>query len=227
MTRTGSTPPFRVPSSIPNIWCVLALLLHPSLTTTVHADPSAPRPALASATTESASLPPVATPADAASDPFAKGSTYWSVTGAGSLSVSTSLGWIHLTELNVSYYLIDDLAVSCGGIIGYINARQSPGGALGGPDLGLRWHYAKGHRWSTYAEALVGAVFQQHPLAEEGLRFNFDLQPGAGASYQLNDRALLQGGLRWHHLSNARIRGKEHNPSYDGPMMYLQLTRPF
>ena len=160
-----------------------------------------------------------------AADPFAKGSRHVAVTAG--VSDDGTLGWIYLTELNASYYVAEDVAVDYGGIIGYINATRMPSGAFGGPQLGLRWHVAKNPRWSTYLDMLAGAVYQQHPITPETLRFNFDLQPGIGATYRVSDTAMLQGGFRWHHLSNSQVRGRRHNFGYDGPMLYVGVRRTF
>ena len=70
-------------------------------------------------------------------------------------------------------------------------------------------------------------MFQQNPFTERTLRLNFDLQPGAGATYRLSHYTMWQGGFRWHHLSNAQIRGRAHNFGYDGPMLYIKLMRSF
>ncbi len=163
--------------------------------------------------------------ASPSTDPFAHGSRYWSVTAG--VSHHESIAWVYLTELSVSYYLVDDLAIECGQVIGYVNANRTRPGALGGQELGLRWHVTKGKRWSTYLEALAGVVLQQSPLTDHSLRFNFDLRPGVGATYRFRDHLMLEGGFRWHHLSNARIHGKEHNFGYDAPMPYLGLKRSF
>ncbi len=204
---------------------LLALLLSASFTTTVRADASAPQFVVAPADTSSVPLPAASKQAAAVSDPFAKGSRYWSVTAGGSRNAS--IARVYFTQINVSYYLVDNLAIDCGGIFGYADAKRAQGGVIGGPELGVRWHVAKGKRWSTYMEGVAGALFQQHPLTEQSLRFNFDLQPGVGATCCLSKNTVFQGGFRWHHLSNARIHGKVHNFGYDGPLLYLELMRSF
>ena len=158
-------------------------------------------------------------------DPFAKGMRYWSITAGASRD--TSIGTMPLTQININQYVAHRLALVYGGMFGYINAQRTPAGVLIGPDLGLRWQWIAAGRWSTYLEGLVGAVWQTEPLTEQSLRFNFDLQPGTGATYRLNERTLVQGGFRWHHLSNARVRGKDHNLGYDGPMLYVELLKTF
>lgn len=197
-----------------------------SFATSVVADSSVPdTDGAALATTVSVTWPPASTEASMLSQPFAKGARYWSM--AAGRSRHASLGSVDYTQLHLSHYLVDNLAIEYGGMVGYINAERTSAGMLGGPQVGVRWHVAKGQRWSTYTEGLVGAVVQQYPLTEHSLRFNFDLQPGGGATYQLTEHTLCQGGVRWHHLSNARIRGKAHNFGYDGPMLFLQVMRSF
>jgi len=91
----------------------------------------------------------------------------------------------------------------------------------------MRWHVAKGKQWSMYIEALEGAVYQRHPITPASLRFNFDLQGGGGATYRVSPDTMLAGGVRAHHLSNARVHGRNHNMGYDGMMLYLELMRSF
>ena len=160
-----------------------------------------------------------------ASDSFAKGSRSWSAISG--VSYDESLGEIYFTQGMVRHYLADDVAIEYGGMVGYADMRRTPSGVLGGPELGMSWHFARSERWSMYLEGLVGAVLQQHPLAVNTLRFNFDLQPGGGATYRLDERTMLQGGFCWHHLSNAQVRGRAHNFGYDGPTLYLGLERAF
>ena len=200
----------------------LALLLIASFPGRLHAAPSVPDPRPPA---DASSVPPPSASDPFADDPFTAGSRDWSATA--SASCDSTLGWVYLAQANVRYYFAENLAIDYGGMLGYVNARRAPEGALGGPQLGLRWHVAKGRRWSTYLEGLAGAVFQQNPITPETLRFNFDLQPGVGATYRLSERLMAQGGFRWHHLSNAQIRGRAHNFGYDGPTLYVGLAESF
>lgn len=194
-----------------------------SLTATVRADAAASQSAATPADAGSVPRPAASAPADALPDPFAQGARYWSVT-AGT-SRKPSLAWFALTQLGVSYYLADDLAIECGGQSGYVESERTSGGAFGGPQLGMRWHFAKKKRWSMYIEALAGAVYQRHPITPASLRFNFDLQGGGGATYRLGNTTMVAGGIRAHHLSNARVRGSNRNMGYDASMLYLELMR--
>ncbi len=188
-----------------------------SLAATVRAD--------AAADAGSVPRPAASAQAEAPPDPFAKGSRYWSVT-AGT-SRKPSLAWFALTQIKVSYYLVDDLAIEYGGQSGYVESERTSGGAFGGPQLGMLWHFAKKNRWSMYIEALAGGVYQQHSITPASLRFNFDLQGGGGATYRLGNTTMVAGGMRAHHLSNARVRGRNRNMGYDASMLYLELMRSF
>lgn len=74
----------------------------------------------------------------------------------------------------------------------------------------------------------VGAMIAADEVPATGTNLNFLPQIGLGLSHQLGDGpARLVGGVRWHHISNARIDGEDRNPSRDGAMLYLSYTFPF
>ena len=157
--------------------------------------------------------------------PFGNGSRLWSITAG--MSRDKQLGAIGLYQFSADHHVADDLALRVGGTIGYARPTRTPDGLQGGPELGGRWHFDRRGRCSRYLDGSVAAVWHQHSLTPESLRFNFDIQAGVGATYRLHEQLMLKGGLRWHHLSNARVRGKSHNLGYDGPMLYLGTLRPF
>ena len=203
---TGDTGIARPGGHILNRWYVLVFLVIASWISTVSAAALVPDPAVAPS-------------------PFELGSRYWSV--AVGASDDASYGWIYSTQISGSYYIVDDLAITYGATFGYIDGTRMPPGVLGGPELGMRWHFAKRGRWSTYLDALAGAVLQQHPISQDSLRFNFDLRGGGGATYGLSHAVMALGGFHWHHLSNAAVRGRAHNLGYDGPMLYLEIQHSF
>lgn len=173
-------------------------------------------------------VPPVAAETGegkTAGHPFDKGSRLWSITAGASRD--HSLGEIYLTQFNISHYLVDNLAFHYGASFGYADVQRAHDGFQGGPEFGLRWHVFRSERWSLYAEGLAAAIVHRHPLTLNSLRFNFDLQPGGGLTYRFNEDTMFETGFRWHHLSNARIRGKERNLGYDGPMVYIGLKKSF
>ena len=110
--------------------------------------------------------------------PFAKDARQWSLTEG--FSRSHTKGDVYLTQLHVSRYLRDNLAILFGATIGYADAKRADGGVFGGPELGVRWHFAQDEIWSMFLDGSIGAVFHEEALTPDSLRFNFDLQLGVG-----------------------------------------------
>lgn len=97
------------------------------------------------------------------------------------------------------------------------------------PAFLFRWHFYQHERWTIFADVGIGLLFTSDDVPTDGTSFNFTPRAGAGFTYQLRDDAptRLQAGLRWHHISNARIIGDTDNPSRDGVMVYAGLMFPF
>ncbi len=92
----------------------------------------------------------------------------------------------------------------------------------------FRWHFYRDETWSTFADIGVGVLLAGDKVPEGGTNFNFLPRVGIGATYRLGDsNAHLIGGLRWHHISNARILGNDSNPGRDSAMFYLGVSIPF
>jgi len=157
--------------------------------------------------------------------PFAKDARHWSLTEG--FSRSPTKGDVYLTQLHVSRYFRDNLAILFGGTIGYADAKRADGGVFGGPELGVRWHFAQDEKWSTFLDGSIGAVFHEEAITPDSLRFNFDLQLGVGVTYHLSRQAMVLGGLRSFHLSYARIQGKDNNLGFDAPLIYVGLMWTF
>ena len=156
---------------------------------------------------------------------FLKGARFLSITTG--ISYDDRYGNISLIQLNVNDYIFDNLALHYGASFGYADAKLTQNGYLGGPEVGVRWHFINIKSFSIYAEGSIAAAFQQYPLKESRPKFNFDLQPGLGVTYRFSENIMLRSGLRWHHLSNARIQGRGRNWGYDGIMCYAGLMKPF
>ena len=96
------------------------------------------------------------------------------------------------------------------------------------PVLLFRWHFFNNGSWSAYADAGVGILFATDKVPEGGTNVDFTPRVGVGLTKQLTDGGLrAQLGLRWHHISNARISGDRDNPSRDALMVYGGLVFPF
>jgi opacity protein-like surface antigen len=155
--------------------------------------------------------------------PFAAGKRV--VTGYGSAGAGKASHRVYAGHVGLGYYLVDNLALNIEGV-GYFvdHAHNSAGGGL---DLLPRWHYLAQDNWSMYLDGGCGFIYTSDTLSDPGTHFNFTLQGGAGATYNLTDRLAAMFGARWFHISNARIRGKNRNVGLDSPIFYVGVMSPF
>lgn len=156
---------------------------------------------------------------------FARGTRLLSASVGASRDAD--IGSIGVVHVGADWYLRDNLAVHAGLTLGYADPKTQPNGVYAGPQAGLRWHFMSGTDWSAYLDGLVAPVLHEHALTPQSLRFNFDLEGGVGVTRRVGAGLHLNGGLRWHHLSNARVRGKSRNLGYDAPLGYVGLLRNF
>jgi hypothetical protein len=96
----------------------------------------------------------------------------------------------------------------------------------------MRYHWYNDGTWTLYVDGGIGLLFSTDPVnrsgADEGSSFNFTPRFGGGFTRALgDDGARLDVGLRWHHVSNARIGGNNDNPGRDGLMLYAGIILPF
>jgi hypothetical protein len=59
--------------------------------------------------------------------------------------------------------------------------------------------------WVPYVEAGIGVIYTDFQVKEQGLRFNFNPQAGAGLKRPLSEGAAMTIALRLHHLSNGSL----------------------
>lgn len=157
---------------------------------------------------------------------------WWgSVTGGYARSIS---GPGDSNDANVSFTLSTFLAtrfelmLEFGGW--YFN--QDGDDALGASaSLLFRWHFLTfGERdeWTIFGDAGAGILGTTHNVPPGGTGFNFTPKAGFGFTHRLGDSDnRLIFGVRWHHISNARIEGETRNPGRDGIFVYGGVQFPF
>lgn len=155
-------------------------------------------------------------PAAAGPRRFAAGS--WEVPVYGSVTFGYGPGELYLTHVGVSYYLKDDFAASFEGVSGFADGDDS--GTAFGFDLLFRWHLLRQDRWSLYVDGGAGILYTAKSFKTDSTHFNFTPQAGIGTTWHLNEKTHFMVGTRWHHVSNADIKGPEHNLNHDAPMVY-------
>lgn len=154
-----------------------------------------------------------------------KGSRWWTL-GAG-----VAYDFDDATDVPLrgaySYFLDDGVEFSAEVGAWYFSQPGDDAVGLSGSVI-LRWHFLRRDPWTAYVDAGIGIVGSSDDVPQGGTSFNFLPQAGAGVTRRLNDDGLrLQLGLRWHHISNARIQGDDENPDRDAPMIYAGLIFPF
>ncbi|MCC6676471.1 MAG: acyloxyacyl hydrolase [Phycisphaerales bacterium] len=153
------------------------------------------------------------------------GSKWWTVGIAGADNFQNAV------DLNISgaysYFLAKDIEWALEGAAWHFN--QPGDNAFGGSaSMVLRWHFVDTGDWTVYADAGIGLLLATDDVPPDGTSFDFLPRAGLGFTRLLNDDGLrLQVGVRWHHISNARITSDSDNPGRDSAMIYAGLIFPF
>jgi opacity protein-like surface antigen len=170
-------------------------------------------------------------PAEAAGAPApppefgAAGSKWWTVGAAAADNFQNAV------DVNIhgaySYFLAKDVECAFEAAVWHFNQPgDNPFGGSG--SLVLRWHFINTGDWTVYADAGIGLLLATDDVPPDGTSFDFLPRAGAGFTRRLTDDGLrLQVGVRWHHVSNARITSDEDNPGRDAAMLYAGLVFPF
>jgi hypothetical protein len=160
---------------------------------------------------------------------FASAGSHWGSFGLGATPsfAGDSVG-LNAT-FSYSYFLIDGVEIA--GELGTWYYDQDGDNAFGvNPCAVLRWHFWRSDdaRTTFYADTGIGFMVSNDKIPFDGTSFNFTPRMGVGMTHQLTDSGWrLQTGLRWNHVSNARITGDSNNPSRDGPLLYVNFIFPF
>jgi len=169
---------------------------------------------------------PLDSVSDQAAKPFGAASTQYFTYGAG-----FAYNFAEANDLNLriawSYFIVDDVEFSAELNAWYFN--QPGDDALGiNPAFVFRWHAYNDGDWTIFTDAGIGLLFSTDDVPQGGTSFNFTPRVGGGFTYRIgDDQTRLQVGLRWHHISNARIRGDSDNPARDAVMLYAGIMVPF
>ena len=91
------------------------------------------------------------------------------------------------------------------------------------------------HRHLDYDKA-ASAIFTEPEIADVGLaeaevpeggtHFNYMPKIGGGATIKLRDDLHFIGGVRFFHLSNGNLHGRDENPSQDGVQYFAGVHNP-
>lgn len=130
-------------------------------------------------------------------------------------------------HLQYTYFLIDDFEVGAEGAFwGFFQSDDAYGFSM---SLVMRYHFYKAERWTAFADVGMGLLQSSDDVPDTGTDFNLMPRLGAGVTWQIFDDSPVRAitGLRWHHISNARIKGEEDNPARDAIGLYMGLMYEF
>ncbi len=85
----------------------------------------------------------------------------------------------------------------------------------------LRWSVFRVGETSVFLDSGGGAAYASDEVPNRGTRFNLIFQSGVGLVRPLSPRIALVGGLRWLHVSNNSLDGRDHNPDIQALGLYL------
>ncbi len=150
-----------------------------------------------------------------------------------SFGVSAADDFDNLTEVNVygsySRFIEDRVEV-----IGEVSLRyfdEVGGNAVGvNPAIVFRYHWWKSDEeatWTSYLDLGIGVMLSSDDVPQDGTSFNFTPRAGVGITHALSDHTRLLLGLRWSHISNARLTGDNDNQGTDAPMFHVGLIWEF
>lgn len=173
-----------------------------------------------------AAAPATATVAGSAPLYASKGWTGWTVTlgAANDFGSNTDL----TVQGSLSTFLADRLEVGVELGLWYFVQRDDTAGIS--MNFDARWHFwmSDDRDWTLFAEGRIGLLGSFDDVPDGGSSFNFTPGAGLGFTRALGDSpARLIGGLRWHHISNARINGDGNNPGRNALMAFVGITWPF
>jgi len=92
----------------------------------------------------------------------------------------------------------------------------------------FRWHFMNEDRWSVFADVGIGLLASTDNVPSNGTSFNFTPRAALGYTRRIGTgQTRLVTGIRWLHISNAKIQGGDSNPGRDAPTVFFGVMIPF
>ena len=104
-----------------------------------------------------------------------------------------------------------------------LHVNQDPIGDVFLPALSLmlRWSAFRVGETSVFLEGGGGVSYASNEVPNLGTRLNLVSQTGVGLERRLSSRIGLVSGLRWLHVSNNSLDGRDHNPDIQALGLYI------
>ena len=167
---------------------------------------------------------PATAPAETSSDSdaaFPKGAEFLTLYSGYQNERTGEAQFLATVTGGVGHYFLDNAAIELQGV-GYYAKDEEDGLGIGLNAL-ARYHFINVGRFSLYGDVLGGIFWTSQDFPTGGTEFNFTYAGGPGLSYKLADRVYLNGGLRFQHVSNGFIEGRDRNPIFNSFGGYVGL----
>jgi hypothetical protein len=158
--------------------------------------------------------------------PFTKGAWDLEVTGSYTTPIRFSDDKFTNLTAGLGYYFVDNLSLTAE-LQGYYADQPDKDAILGGAGLLLRWHPLVFDRFSLFIDGGGSVTYASREVPEFGTHFNYTGKGGFGFTWQLREKLNFLAGIRYFHLSNGNLHGRDQNPSYDGIQFYGGLMWSF
>ena len=170
-------------------------------------------------------------PAEAAKpyNPFAEGTWDLTLTGSYTEPIRFSQARTYSTVFGIGKYIWNGTAFNLE-LQGYYADQPSgePDAIIGGFGVLGRTHLFRADRFSFFIDGGGGITYASNSFPTfpvTGTHFNLTGKVGIGATYQLHDHDFLIGGVRYFHLSNGQVHGRDQNPTYDSAQFWIGYMR--
>jgi hypothetical protein len=157
---------------------------------------------------------------------FPKGTTALEVNAAYIHPIRFSDDKFYGANLAGHYYFGDEVSIGVE-LNGYYVDQVRDDTVLGGATAMLRWHFLATERYSGFVDFGGGLSYAGVDVPETGTHFNYTPKIGGGATFELREDVHLIGGVRFFHLSNGNLHGRDENPSQDGVQYFVGVLFTF
>ena len=131
-------------------------------------------------------------------------------------------------SLGASYFLVDDFSLDVQGSLHFLDQERDDATAASTALLFRQHWWLDEEKTTFFLDVGVGLLAATADIPEEGAAFGLTPQAGVGLSFPLDEgRSRLILGVKWHHISTARLNGSDNNEGRDALMGYIGLTFPF
>lgn len=125
----------------------------------------------------------------------------------------------------ITYGVGKGVVLKIGSPLYYVWQRGTDGW-LFGLTWGARGRIVTHTRWSAFWEFEVGISEADTQVPPRGTRFNYLVLGGGGVTFRLRPGVHALGGVRWVHVSNNGLAGRDRNPDIEavGPALGVLLA---